>query len=525
MKETFITSYNLENTYKVNSIIYSIRELPLIKKILPYDLYENPGLKLFGNIISAIIELLKIFIFKFFYVLLAIFLVSSFYETDESITFLHIFTFLTISGGISNNFMFKSTKDKYYAIEIMKMDANLYAKSNYYYYLLKTFIGFIPFCIIFGLISKLPFLICLMLPIFVVIQKIIVIGIDIYLFEKTSKASEENFLSKVSWILIGLLTLSAYGLPFFGITLNISIFIIFFLISLIIGILCFIKINSFTGYKKMYKKLLKPETIIINEKQKNNQVLRENVSKQIEYNDGITSDKNGFAYFHDLFVKRHSKILTKAVKTQSIIIAIVFVSVIFITFIFPDFNENLNNIPLTYLPYFVFIMYILNRGTTITQAMFMNCDNGMLTYRMYRTPKVILSLFKERLKTLIKLNLLPASVIGVGLMALLFVTGGTDNILNYFILFISIISMSIFFSVHYLVMYYLLQPYNANTEIKNSIYGIVQGATYFICYYMIEFHLPTIFFGTMVTIFCILYSIISLVLAYRFAPKTFKLRQ
>ena len=525
MIDTFITSFKLKNTYKVNSIIYSIREIPFIKKILPYDLYQNTGIKLFGNIISLIIELVKIFIFKFFYVLLAIFLVSSFYETNSSITFLHIFTFLTISGGLLNNYMFKSTKDKYYAIEIMKVNANLYVKTDYYFYLLKTFIGFIPFCIIFRLISKLPFLICLLLPLFVVLQKLIVIGIDIYLFEKTNKTNKENLLNKVSWILILLLILSAYILPFKKITITYSIFIIIFLVSLILGILSFRKINNFNNYKKMFKKLLNPEKIIINNKQKNREVLKENISKQIEYNEKISSDKYGFSYFHDLFVKRHSKILTKAVKTQSIIISIIFIVLILISFLFPEEVSGLNSIPLTYLPYFVFVMYILNRGTTITQAMFMNCDNAMLTYRIYRTPKVILGLFKERLKTLIKLNLLPATILAIGLMLLLFITGGTSNNLNYLILFVSIISMSIFFSVHYLVMYYLLQPYNASTEVKNKAYGIVHGITYFICYYMIQIKLPTFSFGIATIIFCIAYSFISLLLAYKYVTKTFKLRQ
>ena len=72
-----------------------------------------------------------------------------------------------------------------------------------------------------------------------------------------------------------------------------------------------------------------------------------------------------------------------------------------------DVAKIINASLLIYLPYFVFVMYILNRGTTVTQAMFMNCDHSMLTYRIYRTPKVILGVFKERLKTLILINLVP----------------------------------------------------------------------------------------------------------------------
>ena len=157
--------------------------------------------------------------------------------------------------------------------------------------------------------------------------------------------------------------------------------------------------------------------------------------------------------------------------------------------------------------------------------MFMNFYHSMLTYRIYRTPKVILGVFKERLKTLIILNLIPATAIGLGLVILLYLTGGTSNLYNYLILFISIISMSVFFSVHYLVMYYLLQPYNINTEIKNSTYTVVQGLTYFVAYYLIGKKIPTFYFGILISSFCIIYSLISLFIVYKYAPKTFKIRQ
>ena len=197
---------------------------------------------------------------------------------------------------------------------------------------------------------------------------------------------------------------------------------------------------------------------------------------------------------------------------------------IILTMINPSIKTLTNKSLLTLLPYMVFIMYIINKGPVVTQAMFMNCDHSMLTYSFYKTPKVILGLFKERLKTLIKINLLPALVIALGLVLILFITGGTDNNLNYLVLFISIISMSIFFSVHYLVMYYLLQPYNVNVEVRSGTYKIVQWLTYFVCYFMLQIKMPIISFGVVAIIFCVLYSVISLYLAYRYAPKTFKLR-
>lgn len=74
-------------------------------------------------------------------------------------------------------------------------------------------------------------------------------------------------------------------------------------------------------------------------------------------------------------------------------------------------------------------MYAINRGTGFTKALFMNCDHSLLTYSFYKQPKFILKLFQIRLREIIKVNLLPALVIGRGSanFALYFPAWITDN--------------------------------------------------------------------------------------------------
>ena len=148
----------------------------------------------------------------------------------------------------------------------------------------------------------------------------------------------------------------------------------------------------------------------------------------------------------------------------------------------------------------------------------------MLSYRFFRQPDAILSLFKARLKTIITINLIPSLVTAALLPLLLFVSGGTDNPVNYILLPVSIIFMSVFFSVHYLVIYYLLQPYDIHMQAKSHTYSIVCAVTYFVCYMFIRIQAPTLYFAAGVIIFTVLYITFSLYLAYRFAPKTFKLK-
>ena len=135
MFKTFITSQKVKNTYRVNNIIFSLKQIPLIKKILPSSLYKNKGLKIFASIISILMELSTTFFTKPLYIMLVILLPSIYMGTDTSASiymgmdtsvFLRVFTFLTIAGTVLNCHFFEASKHKYYAISLLKMDVDKY---------------------------------------------------------------------------------------------------------------------------------------------------------------------------------------------------------------------------------------------------------------------------------------------------------------------------------------------------------------------------------------------------------------
>ena len=357
MLKTFFTSFKLQNTYRTNSIIYSLKQLPLIKRILPNSLYKNKGLKIFAGIISILWEIINIFIGKVIYIAAMIFMALSWYKTNNADTFIHIFTFLTLAGGVLNTYMLNHTKDKYYAIILMNINAREYGLSNYYYQLIKLIVGFLPFTILFGMIAGVPLWIQIAIPFFVLGIKLIVMNYCIYDFKKTNKASNENLPTKFVWGFVGICLLLAYGLPAINITLNQTIFLYVFIIAVILGIVSLVKIHNFNDYRRMYKQVLTESNVYIQEKATGTQAMKDTSLKQIELDKNYTSNKSGFAYFHDLFVKRHRKILTTAVKKQSIVILLIIIAMIIGIQMNNDFKVKTNEILLVYLPYFVFIMY------------------------------------------------------------------------------------------------------------------------------------------------------------------------
>lgn len=81
----------------------------------------------------------------------------------------------------------------------------------------------------------------------------------------------------------------------------------------VIGVLCSYKIFTFQYYKLMYKELLLEMNIqMYSMTQEKLQQQRSFISIGIK--DKIYSNKRGFEYLNELFIKRHHKILWKSTK-------------------------------------------------------------------------------------------------------------------------------------------------------------------------------------------------------------------
>lgn len=524
MNKTLKISFSLKNTYRVNGILFSLKQIPLLKRLLPSTLYKVKGFKVFANILSVLWEIVSAFLGKFLYIFTMVYGIGNFYQgLPENDVFLHILLILTIIGSFTNTHLFNPSKDKYYAMILMRMDAREYTLVNYTYNIIKVVVGFLPFTILFGINKGLPLWFCLLLPFCIAGMKLLFSAVTLWDYERRGFGYNESKLSKYAWGVIALLLAITYGLPAIGFALPSIISIIIFLVFIPLGAVGVIKVLNFRNYRAINQELLSGLTNQMDSTAKT-QIIKQASEKKISADTTITSNRRGFEYLNELFIKRHRKILWNSTKKISYVCTFLIIGILLVAFIIPDLKPKINEIVMTYLPYFVFVMYLINRGTNFTQALFMNCDHSLLTYSFYKQPKFILRLFQIRLREIMKINAVPALVIGVGLALILYSTGGTDNPLNYVVLIVSILFMSLFFSIHYLTIYYLLQPYNAGTELKSGTYKIILWATYFVCFYIMKLRMPIMIFGAMTIVFCVLYSIVASILVYRLAPKTFKIR-
>ncbi len=524
MNKTFQIAFRLKNSYRANSVIFSLKQVPLLKRILPDSLYGFQDLKVLANIIAGVWEFFSIFAGKFLYLLLLFGICPLYSKVNQDQMFLHLLFFLTIIGAFMNTYLFNPTKDKFYAVMLMRMNAREYALTDYTYAILKVIVGFLPFSLFFGLYKGVPLWICLLIPFFVAGAKLLIVMVTLHRYEKTGKITNENQLGRFGWIVFALLMAAACIPPAAGFVLPAAVSAGLMIAVTAGGLLSVWKVAGFKDYKDVYRQILSQAKNQMDLRGQMKTQTREQSRKMISADTTITSRKKGFEYLNELFIRRHQRLLWKTSRKIALVSLGIVCAALLGFYLSPEFRKTTNELLMVYLPYFVFIMYAINRGTGFTQALFMNCDHSLLTYSFYKQPKFVLKLFQIRLREIVKVNLLPAAVIGGGLAGLLYASGGTENPVNYAVLFVSVICLSIFFSVHYLTIYYLLQPYNAGTEIKSATYRIVTIVTYFICFFMMQIRMSTMIFGGMTILFCVLYCIAASVLVYKFAPKTFKLR-
>ncbi len=505
MINTFKQAFKLSMTYKINHFIYILKKTPIIKYMLPLNLYANKTLKNICMIISIIFDTITYFLKKALYIL--VFIILPFLLLDKpDYSFLWVLFFLSLVGALMHNYDLDSSEDKYYALVLMRMDAHQYVMSTTIFYMLRTFIGFFV-CLYFINDPLQAFITSLM----IVGMKSSILAIKIYLYNQYDMDIIQTGCTIVAVIifLIGCLTFYFdYYLSLFMIN-NISY------IFIVLGIFGLAYLFRFDHYLHIYKHIFNSNKDI-----DVNQINEKAYLERIE-NKQVTSSKHGFEMMHDLFMKRHHKVLWRMTYIKCVICGIVACASLSIFIFIPDIIEEASVDVINALPFFLFILYILNNSEDVTRTMFSNCDHSLLNYTFYREPKNLLHLFAIRLKELIKMNSTYAFIIAIAYAIILYLCH--HPFYYSLIAFISIMCMCIFFTIHYLTLYYLMQPFDKNKEIVKPAYTIVTSLTYLFCYYMMDLSLAVVTFGITMIAFDVIYCVIACLLVYRLSVKTFRI--
>lgn len=527
-------------TSNFNSLLFTLKKLPILKNIIKNSVYKNNGVKKIFYVLSIIIEFLK----KILLSLIGLFFIfallglgnklSNGLSEETLISNILLFYILFNSSIISIGSCTNSDEWDYIFLKVFRLDTReYYINSLFIKHLIQTVLFFIIGLFFFksnlGLISYINIMISFYF------LKIIFDTIYIYIYDKTilnglKLSTVYIILFNIINILYLLILMPKYNIP-------VEKLFKFPIIPIILLGLAYQSLKYLKNSNKL--DYIKHKVVNYTDIENTKKIISEaNFTEakmdkgdyNIEAEDTAEySDKKGYEYLHNLFINRFKKKIEKPFKSRvKVLLAVGLVTSIagFFSYKYNYIDtESINSLFRKSGPQLVAIyLYIMQLGEKFIKILFYNMDSTMLKYRYYREPEAIKEMLGYRIKTSVLLNLPIGILMSITLAIIFFISGGTDIIAISITILTSIV-LSILFSFHYLIMYYLLQPFTNNMEIKNPIYSFTNFLIYFICILSMQFS-DKVGKNTILilVIFTIIYIPIGLYLLKKFAYKNFKLR-
>lgn len=525
--------FNIMSSINANRFIYYFKRLPLIGKILPDSIYGNHSLKKNVSVIAMILRVFRKFLGKMIFIGLLLVLPVVLLEKNTAMryaAYLHIFAAINIIGQFVTSSAFESDRDRYICIRLMHMNAKRYIISTILFQDIMDIFYFLP-----GVLLSTAWMGGSLLQGFLLTSVIAgssLAGETFFLlfYSRTGIMLSNKSLYMVSAGTICLMTAYIPVLLHKPVMLSGLLFNpVFILLMLFLFIYCIFVILNYDRYHEIAFKSLKASKFTIDthqimaEANFSDVVMREKEFKDSELKSNKFKNKEGFAYLNTIFFERHRRLLVKPVLIQLAVITVLFLAATAAGYFVPKFIKPLSN-PSTILPGFVFIMYLVSIGERVCKAMFYNCDISLLRYSFYRDRNAILSNFKVRLLHVAGLNLIIAFAISAAVIGLALIFRLEWSTLEVLSFALSILFLSLFFSVHHLFLYYVFQPYTTELEMKNPFYNGINYGVYFLCFFCTKIKSPPSYFILIVLVSTILYIVTALILVYKYAPKTFRVK-
>lgn len=296
----------------------------------------------------------------------------------------------------------------------------------------------------------------------------------------------------------------------------------FFLINLILFPFTVKYFKNFKGYDKIIEKTINVYKIAVKDAKNIQDGVVKIENKDINKKEKIKGE--GFVYLNNLFFKRHKKHLLKPTLIKSGIFLILGIGGFLFASSLIIKAKEVYKISIFIIP---IISYILFKQDLILMAFYKNCDSSLLYYNFYREDKNLLKMFWLRFNSIFKLMAIPMGamfVIYIGFAIKYLIK--TD--LNLSLPIFYILLNAIFFTVLPLFQYYIIQPFDKEGKQKSVVLVLMN----IFLYYIFIFGLPAlatkigeIKFMLIISIFMVFFVGLASFLIYKFAPKTFKIKQ
>ena len=547
---------------EINKFIYTLKNIPFIGKYIPEELYARVALKrafaVFAGICSIIGDILnKLCYFIFAIVIGVIILVdekTGFGESGKII--LWIFFFMNIlAGSFVNSKICACDEKDYLFVGLLRIDARKYFllkvfKSQITQIIYYTVFMFVAQHIFDGDIKN-----TLLYMVGFAAFRFIGEAFRLYLNDRFGMPFTDK--NKLLYILYNAYTVviffAAYGTTFVLLFLKypmemkkivfpdicvIAANPVFIVVSLILAAFSIRYIINYKNYPCVAKRLAGFSTVMqqkaeVEEVSKVNKNIETDDLKEKEIGKHIFEEKEGYEYLNAIFFERHKKIFSRPRKLKTVISFIIMAASIVGLIVFKagstakevnSFANDMWNAMDRVMTIFVFLMYCITSGRSITRALFYNCDHSLMKYGYYRRPDAILKNFRIRLRFMLKSELPMVVVLCVGFVIDTIIIGKADQWVKLLSIIACIVLLSIFYSVVYLCMYYIFQPYTEGGKETGVGYSVCKGVIYVASYSCLQIDTLPQYFAAIIMVITVVGLVAGYALAYLMAPKRFVLK-
>ena len=578
MRNTFtntLTKVNhLRSIIGYNGLVYALKKLPVIGKHLPDRLYSLTVLKVIYWIFHIIKEVSMLFIGKIFglgMIYLAALLLNKGYigyGMAEGISSpnlyasfaLFMFIIYALFGLLINTRLFKCTTEKEYLVFMLRMNARTLNNTLFIFDLGKLVIGYLIAGIV-AIIGGAPFWLWLGIPVLAVCIKLFGAGVLAAFYR--SKHKHNKLLKGSTWGLIVRLLLVFMLLPVFmvlvinGYYVPLQYMLIIAAVFVLLGFWGFWELSRFD--ENLHRRALR-DNIVRNEIESYKEPDHSKQFKRLKAKGTVKGDKKGFEYLNALFVRRHRTMLVLKAVIFTIVVLLIIALVLFefiygyarrfgadntLSMLFNNlinfftghgyedallpFDENaatlfFRDCASKQLLLMIIPLSIADISFKSTQAMYINCDNSLMTFSFFKQREKIIRLFDIRLKQLIRINIWPALACGLFAVLILFNTGGQDYPFQYLLTVLVPVLISVINSMTWLALYYLFQPFTTTVNVKGGAYRVTRIILTFITIIICWITLNTAVLAGVLTVFTVVYVILLRAIVKKYAPKTWKMK-
>ena len=534
--DMLLAIFNINAAINANRVIFYLKRIPVIGKMIPDRIYAASDLKLIATVVVTILNILRKLVGKALYIglmfVMPLFLIfKGIPRADYPDAFAHLFFFLSIlAGTIQISVLLEANRNKYLCIKMMRFQARDFVIPSLFARHMADFLFFVPavaiaFVIIGGNVLQ-AFLIVLSMTAF----RFSAEAFQLLLYDKKAFLLNKKYV--LQWAVIIPSCVAAYLPLYYGKIWPVKILFSFPAAAVLIAgaVFAIRYILRFSEYKRVVEASLKLDDIMLDM----NKLKREALFSGVKMKEGEFSEaslqskkfenKQGYEYLNAIFFERHRKLLERPIIQRLCVIAGTLAIALTATLLFPQILDVFNNKLLSIMPLFVFVMYSISLGDRICKAMFYNCDISLLRYSFYRNKDVILRNFTVRLRKVTVLNLIVGIAICAALYLFVAITGISFQRIDLLLFTVSILCLAVFFSVHHLFLYYVFQPYTTELGMKNPFFRLINTIVYLFCFGCLQLKNVPGYFTLIIIGATLTYIFAALISVYRLAPQYFRVK-